>query len=170
MITELTYIHTRNLFIRNEFKSFVNRYFKDVKFKGCSSGNWDPIIEISNWDEIKDILPKSYTPAKIENKKDIIMKQFTEEQAIAFNDSREWEQWSDEQIVRLQLFQDKICMEWNRFHQALEKVLGRAVYTHEFTNKNIDNLKEEYLGTKQAPTFQEIVNLIPEEKRIVIGI
>ncbi|KKN13195.1 hypothetical protein LCGC14_1008930 [marine sediment metagenome] len=65
MKTYLTYIHGRNLFKGSEFKSFVHKYFKDVRFEGFESGYWYPQISISNWDEVKDILPKSYTPYKI---------------------------------------------------------------------------------------------------------
>lgn len=61
----LTYKHTRSLFIRNEFKPFVNKYFKNIRYLGTESGNWNPKIEISNWDKIKDILPKSYKPDKV---------------------------------------------------------------------------------------------------------
>ena len=66
MKTYLTYTHGRNLFHKNEFKPFVHKYFKDVKFEGFESGNWFPQISISNWDEIKGVLPKSYLPIKIE--------------------------------------------------------------------------------------------------------
>lgn len=67
MATILNYTHGRNLFIRNEFKPFVKKYFKDVEFLGFESGNWGPSISISNWDEVKDILPKSYQPESVSN-------------------------------------------------------------------------------------------------------
>lgn len=73
-----------------------------------------------------------------------------------------------EQIVRFQLFQDRLCMPFDKFHEAIETVLGRSVWTHEFAYR--EELTLEYLGEKTAPTFDEIMNLIPEEKRIVIGI
>ena len=68
--TILTYPHSRHLFSRNEFKPFVNKYFKDVKFLGCNSGNYFLSISVSNWNEVKDILFKSYRPLEIkeENK------------------------------------------------------------------------------------------------------
>lgn len=62
---QLTYTHTRNLFKRTEFKPFVNKYFKDVKFEGCSSGNWEPSITISNWEEVKNELPKYAIPISV---------------------------------------------------------------------------------------------------------
>lgn len=66
MKTLLTYTHSRNLFTKNEFKPFVKKYFKDVRFEGFETGYWYPTISISNWNEVKDILPKSYIPIKIE--------------------------------------------------------------------------------------------------------
>lgn len=96
------------------------------------------------------------------------MKQLTTEEAIAFAESKIWQTWTNEQIVRLQLFQDKLAVPFDRFHEAITKVLGRSVFTHEFAFPNL--LKEEYLGTRPAPSFEEIMDLIPEEKRIIIGI
>lgn len=93
--------------------------------------------------------------------------QFTTEQAIAFADSKIWESWSHEQIVRLQLFQEKLCVPFDRFHEAIESVLGRPVFTHEF-GLNYKGIVLEYLGERPPPTFDEIVNLIPKEKRIII--
>jgi len=95
------------------------------------------------------------------------MKQFTKEQAISFFNSKEWEKWPDEAIVALQLFQDKLCVDFSRFHGAIEKVLDRPVYTHEF-GLNRKGIVDEYLGKREKPTLEEIMNLIPKEKRIII--
>ena len=67
MKTTIIYKHGRNLFNGGDFKPFVNKYFKDVVFEGFEYGNWYPAITISNWNEIKNILPKSYKPYKIQN-------------------------------------------------------------------------------------------------------
>jgi len=96
------------------------------------------------------------------------VKQLTREQAIALGESRVWESWTPEQIVKFQLFQDLLAIPFGKFHESMGKVLGRPVYTHEFAFR--DELIKEYLGEKQTPTLEEIINLIPEEKRIVIGI
>lgn len=97
------------------------------------------------------------------------MEQLNKEQAIRFANSGIWKRWTDEQIVRFQLFQERLCMDFSRFHEAMENVLDRPIYTHEF-GLNHDGLIEEYLGTRPKPTLEEIINLIPEEKRIIIGI
>lgn len=98
------------------------------------------------------------------------MKQLTEKQAIAMVKSKVWKNWTNEQIVRFQLFQDRLCMPFGRFHEAMEEVLGRPIWTHEFTSTNHPNLCKEYLGEKPKPTMDEIIGLIPEEKLIIIGI
>lgn len=94
------------------------------------------------------------------------MKQLTEKQAIAIHDSKEWEKWTNEEIVKFQLFQDRLAVPFPRFHEAIEKVLGRPVYTHEFAFRN--NLIAEYKKERRAPTFEEICDLIPKEKLIII--
>ena len=97
------------------------------------------------------------------------MKQLTQEQAIAFAESKVWETWSHYEIARFQLFQDKLCVPFTRFHQAIENELGRPVFTHEF-GLNPDGIIEEFLGAKEPPTLDEIINLIPENKRIIINL
>jgi len=97
------------------------------------------------------------------------MKQLTEKQAIMFAKSNIWKKWNNEQIVRFQLFQRKLCMDFSRFHQALEKVLNRSVYIHEL-GLNYDGIIKEYLGINPEPTLDEIINLIPKEKRLIINI
>ena len=62
----LTYHHTRNLFWKDSFLPFVNKYFKDVKYLGTESGNWSPKIKVNNWDEVKYELPKYAIPVKVE--------------------------------------------------------------------------------------------------------
>ena len=93
-----------------------------------------------------------------------IFPQLTREQAIKMAKSGIWKKWSDEQIVGFQLYQDKMCMDFDRFHEALEKCLGRPVWTHELAF--IDNIRLEFEGIKTKPSFEEIMNLIPEEKRL----
>ena len=97
------------------------------------------------------------------------MKQLTREQAIELAKSKVYENWTNEEIVRFQLFQEKLCMDFSRFHEALEKVLDRPVFTHEIA-MNYDGIVSEFLGEKDSPTFEEIIELIPKDKRVVIGV
>jgi len=66
MRTILTYTHTRNLFTKNNFKPFVEKYFKNARFEG-SDGGWNAKLSITNWDEVKSNLPKYAIPESYEN-------------------------------------------------------------------------------------------------------
>ena len=94
------------------------------------------------------------------------MKQFTEEQAKRFYESGVWKTWSKEQIARFQLYQDILCVPFKVYHEAIENELGRPVWTHEFAFPNL--LRQELEGKRNKPTFEEILCLIPAEKRMVI--
>ena len=76
--------------------------------------------------------------------------------------------WTPKQIARFQLFQKRLCMPFPRFHKAMEEALGRPVWTHEF-GLNLQGLQAELLGIKGAPTFEEILGLIPPDKLIVVN-
>ena len=94
------------------------------------------------------------------------MKELTKAQALKIYNSGAWKTWTDEQIVRLQLYQDRLCVDFGRFHAAIEKVLDRPVWTHEFAFPQA--LREEYEQKKPAPTFKEIFGLLPPEKTILV--
>jgi len=65
--------------------------------------------------------------------------------------NRFWSEWDDEQIIRFQLFQERLCRDFGRYHKAIKKVLGRLIYTHEFADQ--DRLIKEYLGEMNASTL-----------------
>jgi len=65
MKTFLTYSRHRNIFLHDQYKSWIHKWFKDVRFEGFEYGYYHPTISISNWEEVKAILPKSYTPLKV---------------------------------------------------------------------------------------------------------
>lgn len=94
------------------------------------------------------------------------MKQLTKQQAINFHNSGIWQDMTLQQCFDFQFNQKLLCMPFDRFHEAAEHVLGRPVYTHEFAYP--DQLRAEYYGEKEAPTLDDIINLIPAEKRILI--
>jgi hypothetical protein len=96
------------------------------------------------------------------------MKQFSREEAIAIFENGEWKGFTDEEIVKLQLYQNFLCVDFSRFHQAVEKVLNRPVWSHEFAFP--DHLQAEYEGRKEKPTFEDIVNLIPKSKIIFVEV
>ena len=94
------------------------------------------------------------------------MKQLTKEQALAFFENKLYEGWTDRQIAEFQIEQDRLCMPFDVFHEAIEKTLGRPVFTHEFAF--CEELRKELYGEKEPPTFEEICALIPNEKLILI--
>lgn len=93
--------------------------------------------------------------------------QLTKDQAIEFYESGAWKEMSLSQRAEFQMLQDKLCMPFGIFHEAVGKTLGRPVYTHEF-GLNRDGLIAELFEGKEPPTFQEIMEMIPAEKRIII--
>ena len=95
------------------------------------------------------------------------MKQITREEALSIAASREWETWTDKQVVDFQLYQERLAMDWGRFHQAMEAMLGRPVFTHEFAS---DTLKEEYEGKRGKPSFADVMALIPEGKTVILAL
>ena len=91
----------------------------------------------------------------------------TKEQAIELSKTAFWKDLSYEGIVKFQLFEPLLCMPFEVFHEALEKCLNRPVFTHEL-GLNYEGIKLEFLKEKPAPTLEEIINLIPEDKRVVL--
>lgn len=90
----------------------------------------------------------------------------TSEQAVRLASTKFWEDLTYEQRARFQMREELLCMPFSVFHEAVEKTLGRPVYTHEF-GLNRAGIEAELRGDREAPTLDEILDLIPEEKRIV---
>jgi hypothetical protein len=91
--------------------------------------------------------------------------QFTKEEAIAFAKSEKWKHLNHDQLAWLLLYQERLCIPFDVGHEAVEKVLGRPVWTHGFAD--IDALREEW-QTGQKPTLKEIFEKIPGGKRIFV--
>jgi hypothetical protein len=100
------------------------------------------------------------------NERRNVMEQMTKEQAINFARSEKYLDMSHKERAILQLHQDKLCMPFDVFHESVEKTLGRPVYTHEF-GVNKDGLIAE-LGGAEPPSLADIINMIPEEKRMLV--
>ena len=92
------------------------------------------------------------------------MKQMTKDQAIAYAESGEWKKLTDEQLFLLQINQKLLCVPFGEFHRATEAILDRPVYTHEFAHPEL--LLQEH-GGAPSPTLDEIIDIIPAEKRII---
>ena len=92
--------------------------------------------------------------------------QLTEDQAVEIASSGVWKQWTDAEIVRFQLYQTRLCMDFGRVREAIEEVLGRPDWTHECAF--VDKLREEYEGKRPKPSMEDIMNLIPQDKKIIV--
>jgi hypothetical protein len=66
----------------------------------------------------------------------------TREEAVKMADSKWYELKTAEEIVKFQLYEERLCMPFSLFHKAIEEVLGRPVYTHEFAC--VKNLQKEF--------------------------
>lgn len=93
------------------------------------------------------------------------------EAAVTLFDSKWWEgkttHEANREIAIFQMEVAELCMPFERFHEAVEIALGRPVFTHEF-GLNAEGIYKELVGTGPAPSFDDIMNLIPADKRIVI--
>jgi hypothetical protein len=96
------------------------------------------------------------------------MQQLTKDEAVAFAESNSYEGMSYRQIAEFQINQKCLCMPFSKFHEAVEKTLDRSVFTHEF-GMNYDGIKAEIMDGKEAPSFEDIIGLIPKEKLIVVS-
>ena len=92
----------------------------------------------------------------------------TKDQAIAFVHTELWRGMSYRDKAEFQLIEDRLCMPFDVFHEAITKALGQPVFTHEF-GLNWEGLKEELFKGAPPPTLSDIVEMIPEEKRIVLA-
>lgn len=90
----------------------------------------------------------------------------TKDEAIALANSEFWLVMEPRDIALFQLSEPLLCMPFAVFHEAVEKALGRGVYTHEFIDT--ERLRKELLGEKPVPTLEEILDLIPADKRVIV--
>ena len=97
----------------------------------------------------------------------MITEPLTKEEAIRIYDTREYEEWNDREKVAAMLYGRLLCMPFEVFHAAIERVLKRPVYTHEL-GLNWKGIVKEFEGIGKKPTIGEIINLIPEEKKLLI--
>src|SRR5262249_19115264 len=59
------------------------------------------------------------------------VKIMTPEEALALYESKFWETMPYADRAKSQLFEDRLCMPFDVYHEAVEKTLGRPVLTHE---------------------------------------
>jgi len=90
----------------------------------------------------------------------------TREEAAILVESKWWTQVGYRERATFQLYEERLCMPFDVFHKAVEKALGRPVWTHEFADPK--RLQDELRGDRPRPTKRDIINLIPKEKRVLL--
>lgn len=80
-----------------------------------------------------------------------------------------WKEMTPRQIAEYQMQTEELCVPFDVFQEAVETTLGRPVFTHEFA-LNFDGIMSELRGECNPPTLQEIVNMIPADKRFVVAV
>lgn len=89
------------------------------------------------------------------------------DKAIELAESKWWEGCDHRKIATFQMLTEELCMPFGLFHEAVEKALGRPVFTHEF-GLDYDGLVSELLGERNPPTLDEVLGLIPKDKMVVL--
>lgn len=92
----------------------------------------------------------------------------TKDEALAKAATKWWETATHREIAEFQLNEPLLCCPFGVFHEAVEKTLGRPVWTHEFAHQDL--LRVELAGNAPAPTMEMIVNQLPADRTIVVGV
>ena len=92
----------------------------------------------------------------------------TRKEALMLAQAEFWKDMTDEHRARFQLWARRCCMPLHVFQTALERTLGRDVYTHEMTD--FEGLTAELDGERPAPTIDEILAMIPAGRRVIVSI
>lgn len=79
----------------------------------------------------------------------------TKEEAITMFNREDWKRMTLRERAVFQLNEDKLCMPFEKFHEAVEHALDRSVWTHEFANPK--QLVAELEGKIPAPDMQGII-------------
>lgn len=91
----------------------------------------------------------------------------TREQALALYDTGFWESLAYVERARFQLSEERLCMPFDIFVEAVERALGRPVLVGEFLEPK--RLLAELSGERQALDVDELLSLLPERKRILLA-
>jgi lysozyme family protein len=70
----------------------------------------------------------------------------TRDEAAALYESGFWKQMTQEEIAKFQIMEERLCMPFKVFHEAVMKTLGRPVFTHEFGLNRDGLIKNSFMG------------------------
>jgi hypothetical protein len=80
-----------------------------------------------------------------------------------------WVGKSSKEVSIFQLTTNECCMPFDEFHRLIEEALGRPVFTHEFGLNREGLYRELIIGETERPSFEDILALIPADKRIILA-
>lgn len=61
---------------------------------------------------------------------------------LKYKDNHWWESNDLVKIATYQIFEDTLIVDFDKFHEGLEKLIGRPIYTHEL-GLNVEGIREE---------------------------
>jgi len=91
----------------------------------------------------------------------------TREQALALYDTEFWESLAYVERARFQLSEERLCMPFDIFVEAVERALGRPVRVGEFLQPR--RLLAELSGEQTVLDVDELLSLLPEQNRILLA-
>lgn len=91
----------------------------------------------------------------------------TREQAIALYDTGFWENLAYVERARFQLSEERLCMPFEVFLEAVERALGRPVKVGELLASH--RLLAELGGDHHPLELDELLSMLPEDKRILLA-
>lgn len=94
-------------------------------------------------------------------------RQLTRDEALALGETGWWRGRPMNEVAMFQLHQDRLCMPFDTFTMCVSVALNRPTRSIEFGMSRRD-LIAELSGTWPAPSFADILNMIPAEKRILV--
>lgn len=88
--------------------------------------------------------------------KQLLQKHLSIDESVELYNSGWWKQITMQRAAFLQLHQEKICMPWEVFHDYLEILLERPIFTHKFAD--FDKLKKEsYTRGSKYPGLADLI-------------
>lgn len=91
----------------------------------------------------------------------------TREQALALYDTEFWESLAYVERARFQLSEERLCMPFDIFVEAVERALGRPVRVGEFLQPR--RLLAELSGEQTVLDVDDLLSLLPEQNRILLA-
>jgi hypothetical protein len=90
----------------------------------------------------------------------------TKDEAIALAQTGWWKGRDAFEVAAFQLDEEKLCMDFGDYQEAMGKALGRPVWTHEFARPDL--LRAELLKERTPPSFAEILALLPGHVEVIV--